>query len=85
MMRLDTENPSFPYEMKFHPTNCYFATYNDGTVKQLSKDLSWVECADIVSDVKDGKARLFCSWTGKWRTDLFEIQDVQKFAEMNHF
>ncbi len=76
---VDVTDTTFPY---LSPTTAYVLVSDDGDVFQVSPS------AEIVREVKSGKARLFAVWPGQWRSDVFTIDPdallvvLQAHAEM---
>ena len=79
-MRKASEAEYFPYT---NSTNCYIEVGSDNSVSNIShknkSDHAGVEAA--YNRVLSGKSRLYCAWPGKYRTDLFVIDDLTSFAE----
>jgi len=74
-MRSAKEQDYFPYTM---PTVCYIFVDNDGVVKQVphvTDDIRQAYC-----DVVNGSGTLYAVWPGKYRSDIFIIDDLDAFA-----
>ena len=78
-MRSDKEAEYFPYSSKLL---CYIL-FDGEKVEQLlhhrKSDLD--DVIKAYNKVKEGKAKLYAVWPGQYRSDLFEIQDLDKFAK----
>ena len=79
-MRSAKETENFPYKMS---TVCYFEVYKDGKVNRVrhknKSDLEGVIEAYKRADKKI--STLYAVWPGNWSSDLFIIDDLEKFAE----
>lgn len=74
-MRSAKKETYFPYGEK---TTCYILVSNDGSVKQVSTK---AELSDAYSVAIAKKALLYAVWPGKYRSDLFQIDDLEVFAD----
>ena len=77
-MRSAKETGCFPYCMK---TVCYFEVFNDGRLVQLRDEY---ERLDAYFRAKDGITKICAVWPGRWRSDLFIIDDLEAFADEQH-
>ncbi len=75
-MRSAKAEQDFPYDVK---TTCYILVYPDGAVKHIQ--YTKTDLAEAYSSVCSGKAALYAVWPGKWRSDLFVIDDLNAFAD----
>ena len=79
-MRRASSVEHFPYK---NSTNCYIEVWSDGTVQNIEhknkSDRSEVEAAYI--RVCNSESRLYCAWPGNYSTNLFEIDDLNAFAD----
>jgi len=79
-MRSAKQSENFPYRLS---TMCYFEVYNDGRVSHLPHknkcDLEEVNKAYLRALEKE--TTLYAVWPGNWRSDLFIIDDLNKFKE----
>lgn len=77
-MRSAKETSNFPYGSK---QVCYILVENDGAVKQLSLNKSEKQAAFAAAElVKENRAKIYAVWPGNWRSDLFIIDDINKFT-----
>jgi hypothetical protein len=60
----------FPYTQA---TVCYIEVQDDGAVTQGADH-------DAYLRAKNGESRLYAVWPGKWRSDLFIIDDLDDYA-----
>lgn len=60
----------FPYEMQ---TMCYIEVAKDGEVT-FGRDSGTYQRA------RSGESRLYAVWPGRWRSDLFTIDDLDEYA-----
>jgi len=67
---------SFPYKSKLV---CYLEITGDGGVSQMQSNQTGV--ANAYNRVVKGESKLYAVWHGQWRSDLFEIDDIDAFAE----
>lgn len=68
-----TEN--FPYSLT---TICYILVDDSGKVESVNNSIESKQ--DAYNKVKSGEATLYAVWPGQWRSDLFIIDDINKFA-----
>lgn len=61
----------FPYQLQ---TMSYIEITNDGTVSSGTDSGTYQR-------LRTGKSRLFAVWPGQWRSDLFEIDDIDAYAK----
>jgi len=79
-MRRASSVECFPYK---NPNNCYIEVLLDGTVRGIAhknkSDINEIEAAYV--RVCNRESRLFCAWPGNYSTNLFEIDDLNAFAD----
>lgn len=75
-MRSAKESGCFPYKSKLV---CFIEVCNDGTTRQLT---SRQECNEACSNVTKGTSAIYAVWPGNWRSDLFVIDELEKFYEV---
>ena len=75
-MRSAKDSGVFPYRSKLV---CYFEVAQDGQVVQMQHNQT--EAANVYSRIINGQSRLYAVWPGNWRSDLFEIDDLDAFTE----
>jgi len=79
-MRKASGVENFPYRSS---VNCYIEVSPDGIVRNIAhrnkSDINEVKAA--YTRVCNRESRLFCAWPGNYRTDLFEIDDLDAFAD----
>lgn len=75
-MRSAKEAENFPYSSGII---CYLEVDNSGRVTQLSHNSDSISAA--YHDAVDQKARIYAVWPGNYRSDLFEIDDLDAFAD----
>ena len=66
----------FPYSSKLI---CYIEVSENGSVTQI--DNSYHSAAAAYKSVLEGKSKIFAVWPGKYRSDLFSIDDLSAFAD----
>lgn len=76
-MQSAKEEKYFPYDSR---TTCYILVYLDGTTKQIQHNK--VDQMEAFSAVSSKKASLYAVWPGQYRSDLFIIDDINKFADI---
>lgn len=78
-MRSAKEVENFPYTAK---TNCYIFVEGN-KLEQIShhRKCDIQEMIEIYHKVKNGHASLYCVWPGIYRSDLFVVDDIEKFAD----
>lgn len=75
-VRSSREAGNFPYG--YPDTVCYIEVPADGGLKQV-KGRAGIR--DAISRAADGKSRIYAAWPGRYRTDLFFIDDLAALAE----
>ncbi len=75
-MRSAKECKEFPYASK---SICYIEVFPDGCVRQVSPSLS--EIKPTYNNVTNNKSTLYAVWPGKWKSDLFIIDDLNLLAD----
>ncbi len=80
MIRSASETEDFPYRMK---TLCYFEVDRNGDLNRIShKNKSDIEgVLEALKKAEQGMTKLYAVWPGNWSSDLFIIDDLEKFAE----
>ena len=74
----------FPYNVKCNPRSCYFVVFDNGQTAQFGRCTSDKhKNRELFDAVCSCKAKLFVSWVGNWRTDLFQITDLDRFEAEN--
>ena len=73
-MRSAKEAGCFPYDSKIV---CYIEAFPNGEVRQLTTKL---EKYEAYLNAKSGESKLFAVWPGRWRSDLFVIDDLDAFC-----
>lgn len=69
------ETGCFPYKSKIV---CYMELSNEGSIKQLStKD----EKFQAYINAKAGASKILAVWPGRWRSDLFIVDDLNSFCD----
>jgi len=66
----------FPYAS---PRVCYLALDQEGTLSQV--DTHFAAVCDAYRRAAEGEIRLYAVWPGQYRSDLFEIDDLNAFAD----
>ncbi len=74
-MRSAKEQEYFPYKSK---TTCYILVYNNSDVVHIQHNKA--DLARAYKDATENNAVLYAVWPGKWRSDLFIIDDLNAFA-----
>ena len=74
-MRSAKETGCFPYNSS---VVCYFEIFPDGNVKQLTNKN---EKLAAYVNANSGKSTIYAVWPGKWRSDLFIIDDLEAYHE----
>ncbi len=72
-MRSSKEAGCFPYDSK---TVCYMELSKDGNIEQLITKESKLKA---FINAKDGDSKILAVWPGRWRSDLFIIDDLDEF------
>ena len=75
-MRRAKEQEFFPYNSNLI---CYILVDKNGGVSQIQHNMK--ELSDAYYSVLKEKAVLYAVWPGKWRSDLFVIDDLDAFAD----
>ena len=75
-MRSAKGSDNFPYHSAIV---CYIGVSNAGEIMQIDHDFDAISLA--YNDAIDGKIRIFAVWPGNYRSDLFEIDDLDAFAD----
>lgn len=75
-MRKATEAEYFPYGAK---CVCYILAYPDGRLEQIPNNKT--DKRNALPVILSGEAKLYAVWPGNYTSDLFEINDVDKFIE----
>lgn len=70
-LRYASHSPDFPYDL---PTMCYLEVGSDGSVQSPPPD-------GVDARVRSGESRLYAVWPGKYRSDLFLIDDVDDYEK----
>lgn len=74
-MRSAKEAEVFPYSSKLV---CYMELFPNGEIHQLSTEFERVEA---YFNAKSGKSKILAVWPGRWRSDLFIIDDLDSFYD----
>lgn len=74
-MRSAKESGCFPYGSK---NICYIEALPNGEVRQLTAKQEKLEA---YLNAKSGASNLLAVWPGRWRSDLFAIDDLEAFCE----
>ena len=85
-MRKDTEveNGKFPYSVYGNPGNCYFVVFKDGTVQCLGKNRGDLEHnLELMNKAKAGECTMYATWEGRWKTDMFMIENISEMIKQN--
>ena len=77
-MKSAKESGCFPYQSSLV---CFFEVFEDGIVRQVSNRNDKIVA---IVNVQTGRSQLFAVWPGKWRSDLFIIDDLKTFAKENN-
>ena len=78
-MRSAKETGCFPYSSQ---VVCFMELFPNGEIKQLNND---VDKFEAYCNANQGKSKIVAVWPGKWRSDLFIIDDLEEFAEALDF
>jgi hypothetical protein len=70
-LRYASHSPDFPYAL---PTVCYIEVGSDGSVQSPPPD-------GVAARVRASGSRLYAVWPGKYRSDLFFIDDVDDYEK----
>jgi len=83
-MRKDIEVDTFPYNIKSNSLNCYFIIRENNEIEQFGRNKSNINRNIMLfNELLEGKAKAYATWAGRWRTDLFEITDINRFFNEN--
>ena len=74
-MRSTKETPDFPYALN---NICYIETAKDGSVSQIQHSKDGILSA--YTKAKSGEVDIYAVWPGKYRSDLFIVDDLDSFA-----
>ena len=74
-MRSAKEAGCFPYSSQ---VVCFMELFPNGEIKQLNND---VDKFEAYSNSNQGKSKIVAVWPGKWRSDLFIIDDLESFVD----
>ena len=74
-MRSAKEAGCFPYSSQ---VVCFMELFPNGEIKQLNND---VDKFEAYSNANQGKSKIVAVWPGKWRSDLFIIDDLESFVD----
>jgi len=77
-MKSAKEAGCFPYQSSLV---CFFEVFEDGTVRQVSNRNDKIVA---IVNAQTGRSQLFAVWPGKWRSNLFIIDDLETFALENN-
>ena len=77
-MRSAKEQEWFPYAAK---TVCCFEVWADGRIEQVERTKTAMR--EVYERVKKEETKMYAVWPGQWRSDLFIIDDLEKWAEEN--
>lgn len=79
-MRSSKETEGFPYKLS---VMCYFEVDKKGNVNHIPHknkcDIDGV--IEAFKRADKGLTKIYAVWPGNWRSDLFIIDDLEKFAE----
>ena len=75
-MRRTKEEEFFPYTEK---TTCFIEVSSGGTVRQVSCNKSEMEEACALA--KEGRTALYAVWPGRYRSDLFIVDDIEALSD----
>jgi hypothetical protein len=70
-LRYASHSPDFPYTL---PTVCYLEVRSDGSVHSPPPD-------GVEARVRASESRLYAVWPGKYRSDLFLIDDLDDYEK----
>ena len=78
-MRKASEVENFPYYSKLI---CYILVYNNKVEQVIHyRKCDFYQVENAYNEVKNGNATLYAVWPGNYRSDLFLVDDVEKFAK----
>ena len=72
-MRSAKEQEYFPYNS---PTVCFIEVTNAGRTRQLTNK---TDKTSAIENAEHGLSTIYAVWPGKWRSDLFIIDDLETF------
>ena len=72
-MRSSKEAGCFPYGSS---TVCYMELTKDGNIKQL---MTRESKGEALRNANAGDSKILAVWPGRWRSDLFIIDDLDEF------
>ena len=75
-MRKASEQEYFPYGSKLV---CYIELTKDNEIKQIQNYVQ--DKRDIYYRVKNDGSKLYAVWPGQYRSDLFEIDDIELYGK----
>lgn len=75
-MRSAKATEVFPYNLS---TMCYILVSSSGSVEQITHTTP--EYTKAYNAVKSGTGSLYAVWPGNWRSDLFIIDDIERFGD----
>jgi len=75
-MKSAKESGCFPYSSS---VVCYIEVYGDGRIMQIHHDQKSISKA--YSNAKNNKTKIYAVWPGNYRSDLFEIDDLNALAD----
>lgn len=80
----EVTDTSFPFNVYDNPLNTYMAVYKTGEVKVLGRYKNDLEDnLMIMMDVKEGLADMYVSWVGRYRTDVFIVDNIDDMRKAN--
>lgn len=75
-MRKASEEEYFPYDSKLV---CYIELTKEKEIRQIQNYVQ--EKRDIYFRVKNEGSKLYAVWLGQYRSDLFEIDDIELYGK----
>lgn len=75
-MRSAKENKEFPYDSTLI---CYIEVFPDGKTRQVFCNQTDIEQA--YNRAKKGESQIYAVWPGRYKSDLFIIDDLNKLAD----
>lgn len=75
-MRKATEADYFPYDSKLV---CYIELTKDGKMEQVQNYVA--DKRSAYWRVKNKESKLYAVWPGQWRSDLFEIDNIDAYGK----
>lgn len=66
-----------------NPIHCYFSVDSNGVVTQLPHKNKGdrPELWRAISAAKEGKITIYCTWAGRYSTDLFIVDDLDSMLK----